>query len=86
MHIWRSSTIFDLHKRLTARAQRHGTYIRLQESQKDYGIPLVIIVHRLERLDTNIPAHLRDRYTTLVQLESEPPCDYLKYDLICLCQ
>ena len=89
MHIWRSSTIFELHKRLTARAQRHGTYIGLQESQKDHGIPIIIIVHHLERLDTTIPAYLRDRYTTLVQLESEPPCDCLKclkYDLICLCQ
>ena len=82
---WRCNTLFTLQKRLVARTSRNGTFIRIQKSDRDEGIPLVIIVHRLERLDPNIPRDLRDRYDALVQLATLPQCDCLKYDLLCLC-
>lgn len=59
-------------------AKKDGTFIQFSSRQKGCRSPPKIIVHRLK------PGVTHPDYLRFVRLNWQPPCDCLKYDLICL--
>ena len=59
-------------------AKKDGTFIQFSSRQKGCRSPPKIIVHRLK------PGVTHPDYLHFVRLNWQPPCDCLKYDLICL--